>query len=338
MRGISHLETQQAGDWQESPCCYHLYGLVLMSVLPLPGPEFAGSGTAAVELYHGSASLFSRARRKAGIRPGKGDWFQHARLPDGSDYLRWSGLFEFLVSADGRRIACHALSGTSRESFQTYLLGQVFSFALLKHGFEPLHSTAVVIEGEAVAFLGDCGFGKSSLGAAFLQVGYPLLTDDLLVLKEGGDRFVAYPGPPRIKLFPSIARSLLGERVKGTPMTNQTPKLVIPVDRNETVLPQGAFPLKAIYVLTPPSPSLRSHKITIRKLSPRRAFGELLKNSFNTVIVEPARLKRQFVLASRLASSVPIKSLYYPRALERLPDVRQAILADLSNGTRLCFH
>ncbi|MFB3074256.1 MAG: hypothetical protein ACE1Z6_03640, partial [Candidatus Methylomirabilales bacterium] len=112
------------------------------------------------------------------------NWFQHLRLPDGSDYLRWSGLFEFLVSADGRRIACRELECASPESFQTYLIGQVLSFALVKRGIEPLHSTTVVIDGKAVAFLGDSGYGKSSLGAAFLQAGYPLLTDDLLVLKE----------------------------------------------------------------------------------------------------------------------------------------------------------
>ncbi len=337
MGGISHLETQQAGAWQGSPSCYRLYGLLLRSVLPLPGPEF-GSGTAAVEVFHGSASLFSRARTEAGISLEAGDWFAHARLSDGSDYLRWSGLFEFLVSAEGQRIACCELNGASQESFQTYLAGQVLSFALLKQGFEPLHATTVLIDGEAVAFLGDCGFGKSSLGAAFLQEGYRLLTDDLLVLKEEADRFLAYPGPPRIKLFPEIAKSVLGERVTGIPMNNQTSKMVIPLGQNETVLPQGAFSLKAIYVLTPPRASSRSSRITIRKLSPRRAFVELIKNTFNHLVVEPDRLKCQFVLATRLATRVPIASLSYPRALEQLPDVRQAILADLNNGTQLHFH
>jgi hypothetical protein len=338
MGGISHLETQQAGAWQGPPCCYRLYGLLLRSVLPLPGPEFAGSRSAAVEVFHGSASLFSRVQRKAGISPERGDWFAHARLSDGSDYLRWSGLFEFLVSADGRRIACRALNDTSHESFQTYLVGQVLSFALLRQGIEPLHSNAVVINGEAVAFLGDCGYGKSSLGATFLQVGYRLLTDDLLVLKEEMDRFMVYPGPPRIKLFPEIAKSLLGERVSGTPMSNQTPKLVIPLAQNETVSAECVFPLRAIYVLVPPRASSRSHKITIRKLSPRRAFLELIKNTFNATVVEPGRLKCQFMLATRLAARVPVKSLSYPRTLARLPAVREAVRSDLSNGATSNSH
>ena len=307
---------------------YCVYGVRLKSVMPLPGPETTSSGQAAIELLSGSASLFSWVRREAGICPEEKEWFSHAGLSDGSDYLRWSGLFEFLVSGDGYRINCRGLKGASPESFQTYLLGQVLSFALLKQGIEPLHATSVVLDEEAVAFLGDCGYGKSSLGAAFLQVGYPLLTDDLLVLKEKGDRFVAYPGPPRIKLFPEIARSMLGDRVNGTPMNSHTPKLLIPLVRNETVPPKYTFPLKAIYILRPPARSHNS-RIMIRPLPPRNAFVALIRNTFNAVVIDQERLKRQFALASQLAVRVPIKSLSYPRALQYLPAVREAVRSDL---------
>lgn len=309
------------------PRAYQVYGLRLKSVMELPCPASVSCGPIEVELVNGSASLFSRVHRSIGIKPNGAPWFQHARLPDGSDYLRWSGLFEFLISAEGRRIACRSLDGTAREAFQTYLLSQVLSFALLKRGIEPLHSTAVVVEGEAVGFVGDCGYGKSSLGAAFLQAGYPLLTDDLLVVKEAGGSFVAYPGPPRIKLFPEVAKSLLGDWVEGTPMNNLTPKLIIPLERHRSH--HAAAPLKAIYVLTHPGAGSRCKRVTVRRLSQRRAFLELLKNTFNTIVVEAERLKGQFVLAAEIASKVPIKLLSYPRTLPSLPSVREAILSDL---------
>ena len=85
------------------------------------------------------------------------------------------------------------------------MLGQALSFALVRQGFEPLHATVVVVDDHAVAFLGGNAFGKSSLAACFLEAGYRLLTDDLLILRESSDRILAYPGPPRIKLFPKIA-------------------------------------------------------------------------------------------------------------------------------------
>jgi len=304
-----------------------VYGLSLRSAIPLPCPAPISPGPATTEIVNGSAALFSRVRRATSIKSDGSGWFQHAGLPDGSRYLRWSGLFEFLIAPDGGRITCRPLDGVAREAFRTYLLGHVLSFALLKRGVESLHATAVVIGGETVAFLGDCGYGKSTLGAAFLQAGCSLLTDDLLVLKEQAGGFSAYPGLPRIKLFPEVAELLLGERVHGTPMNHLTPKRIIPLKRSQAS--RVPAPLKTIYALEPPVAASDRKQVVIRPLSARAAFLELVRNTFNPVIVDPGRLQRQFDLAARIASNVPVKSLSFPRGLARLPAVREAIESDL---------
>lgn len=306
---------------------YSLYGLWLRSQWPLPYPEGTEAGFSEVELVKGPASLFFGMAQEALIESNPATWFQHVCLRDGSTYLRWTGLFEFLISADGLRIACRPLNGASQEAFHTYLVSQVLSFALVKQGIEPLHATVIVVNEQAVGFLGDCGFGKSSLGGSFLQAGYPLLTDDLLVVKEESREFYAYPGPPRIKLFPEIAKSLLGERVKGTPMNTLTPKLIIPLDQHRSH--RAAAPLKALYVLTRSGAGSSCKRVMIRRLSQRRAFLALLRNTFNPVIIERERLKRQFKMATLVASKVPINLLSYPRILASLPSVREAILSDL---------
>jgi len=257
---------------------YRVYGLSLKSHLPLsclPGTEHV---LADVELVDGRDALFAQACRDARAKPDPTGWFCHRQLGDGSDYLRWNGLFEFLVSADGRRIACLPSNGNSREIFQTYLLSQVLSFALLKQGIEPLHATVVVWNGQAVAFLGDCGSGKSSLGAVFLRAGHSLLTDDLLVIKghgESGQGFLAYPGPPRIKLYPSIAASLFSNRFTGVPMNPRTRKRVIPLDAVQSS--HAPVPLRAMYVLRPPSRRRQADRITIRRLSHSRAMLQLIR-------------------------------------------------------------
>ncbi len=305
---------------------YSLYGLRLRSQWPLHSAGGGDAPLAEVELVEAAAQLMSAAARRSGIPPSGADWFRYARLPDGSTYLRWSGLFEFLVSADGRRIAGRPLTEVSPEVFHTYLVGQVLSFALVKRGIEPLHSTAVVVDGEAVGFLGGCGYGKSSLGAAFLGAGYPLLTDDVLVVRPEGRCFVAYPGPRRIKLFPEIATTLLGDLAGGAPMNPGTTKLVIPLPRERCAA--GPRPLRALYVLRPPA-SGSGERISIRSLPRRRACLELIRNTFNPVVVEGRRLRRQLDLAARLPAAVPIKSLCYPRDLSRMPEVLDAILSDL---------
>jgi len=319
---------EKLSDKRQPLPAYHLYGLCLRSQWLLPFPESAGLEPTDVELVEGPLSLFSEAAREANISPDAPGWFYYARLWNGSLYLRWSRLFEFLISADGRRVVGRPHTDASHEAFHTYLLGHVLSCALLKRGIESLHVTAVVIDGEAVGFMGDCGYGKSSLGAAFIQAGYSLLSDDLLVVEEKGRDFFAYPGPPRIKLFPEIANSLLGEGVKGTPMHNLTPKLIIPLERQQSY--RCAVPLKTIYMLTRPAARRRGEEVSIRGVSQRKSYLGLLKNTFNTVIAEPDRLKRQFALTAQVASKVPIKLLAYPRTLAVLPLVREAILRDLA--------
>lgn len=302
---------------------YEIYGLCVRSPVPLPGRRLSGPQDASLDLAWESDEYFSRVRRRAPLAPGGVDWFSHVHLPDGADYLVWHDLFEFVVSRNGRNIACRQLKNGRAEAFQTYLLGQVLSFAMLRQGIEPLHATAVAIEDVAVAFVGDCGLGKSSLGASFLQAGHRLLTDDLLVLERRGDHYLAYPGPTRIKLFPEVALAVLGH-VGGDPMNPTTSKFVIPLEEGQ--MATEPLPLAGIYVLRAPPATARKSTVSIRPLAPRRAFLDLVENTFNSVIVDAPRLQRHFELFAQVASSVPVASLTYSRDLEVLPEVRDHVL------------
>lgn len=278
-------------------------------------------------MVKGSGLTFSRALALAPPGWDEAAWSQSFTLDDGSTYLRWPNLFEFLISSDGRRISARPLGDASWEAFQTYLLGQVLSYALIKRGLEPIHATVVVTGSGALALLGDCGYGKSSLAAGFLRAGGRLLTDDLLLLEEKNGGLLAYPSFPRIKLFPETNKSILGREADGSLMNPYTRKLVIPLGPNQFCsTPQ---PLKAILVLRPPHPRSPSRRVTIRRLTPRQAHLALHANTFNTQVTEPARLQRLFRLAERVAAAVPCKSLSYPRDLNRLPEVVETILANL---------
>ncbi|MEX0991080.1 MAG: hypothetical protein WD004_02245 [Actinomycetota bacterium] len=250
-------------------------------------------------------------------------WFARVGRPDGSEYLRWTDLFEFLISPDGSRIEGRALEKASDESFQTYLLAQVLSFALLKKGVEPLHATTVVVNERAIAFAAMPGRGKSTLGAALLGAGARMLTDDALVLQPSDEGYMAQPSVPRIKLFPATARVLLGADASGVAMNEDTPKMIIPLD--EARFCDEPMPLQTIYVLADTS---RAEKVWTRRMSARRAFVALTRHTFNSVVVDEGRLRQQFAFATDVASAVPVKALSYPRGLDELPAVCDAILED----------
>lgn len=275
-----------------------------------------------VRLVGGEPARFDRARPAPPAR-GRDDWFRYRLLDDGTAYLRWKDLFEFLVSANGRCIEYQSLPRASHETLTAYLLGQVLSFSLLASGEEPLHGTAVVVDGKAVAFLGDCGSGKSTLGAAFLREGYSVLTDDLLALKPSGDAYLVYPGIPRLKLFPSVARRVL-RRARGTPLNHGTSKQILRLAGDQAY--RQPAPLAALYLLSPPSP--RQRGVTIEALTRSAALIELVRNTFNTVVQDRDRLARQFRFASHVATRIPVKRLCYARGLSRLPAVCDVVVED----------
>ena len=251
--GATFMNTPTVGALQGQPVTrsgsrqrtYELYGLSMRSDLRLPCREVGEASPPEIDLICGCDSLFASLDRQTGQGQVVADWFRHVRLKDGSDYVSWTDHFDFFISPDGGRVVYRVRCGASPESVQAYLLGQVLSFALLKRGREPLHATAVVVDGGCVAFLADCGEGKSTLGAAFIRRGYQMLTDDLLVLQGTGEGFLAHSGLPRIKLFPEQANEVLGHRVEGAALNRDTPKLIIPLSMDQHC--RAAVPLRAIY-------------------------------------------------------------------------------------------
>jgi hypothetical protein len=247
-------------------------------------------------------------------------WFSHCQLPDGSTHLRWRGLAEFVISRDGSSIGWRPLAPRTREALRGHLLTQVLSFSLLARGREPLHASAVAVPGGAIGFLGDCGAGKSSLTAAFLRAGHPLVTDDLLVLRGRKGGYAVEPGVPRIKLFPRVARRLLKGRRPGQRMVPGTRKLVFSVPHALSV--RRPLPLHSLYVLA------KGRSVRVLPVSPAVAFLEILRDAFNTVWVDRPRLVRQFQFARAVASRVRIRRITYPRRLSAIDEVREAILRD----------
>ena len=302
---------------------YGLHGLSVESGIALPCQPIGRTGRPDVTFEQDDKRLL--LARKRGARPNLKDWFTHRRLRSGAHYLCWTDQFEFLVSPDGRRIRFRPLEHANVESLTAYLLGQVLSFTLLALGEEPLHATVVVSHGRAVAFLGACGSGKSTLGAEFVSGGSRMLTDDLLAIEASNGGYLAHAGLPRIKLYPRIALKLLGEK-RGTRLNTGTTKRIVPLTSRRAT--SGTVPLAALYVLG----ETRERRITIESLSPSDALLAVLRNTFNTIVQDRHRLANQFALGSRLVERVPVRRQTYPRSLHALPTVRRAVLADLAGG------
>jgi len=307
---------------------YGVYGVVITSELPLPLREIRNDqtkGICEIAIRAASGNILSSLSEDFVPQNTPFPGFSFGETRDGSNYIRWEGLGEILVSKDGACITCHPFPQSETESFHVYLLGQALSFALVKMGFEPLHATAVAVGDQAVAFAGDCGFGKSTLAASFLEAGHRLLTDDLLLLRATTREFIAYPGPARIKLFPKIAEKLLGQRSDSVALNPQTRKQIIPL--NQRQICADPTPLRIVYTLAP-AREANSKGIRITELSKRESFVALVGATFNRMLADRERLQRQFHAIKGMVRAVTVKKVVYPRILSSLSEVREAIVSD----------
>ncbi|MCX5721260.1 MAG: hypothetical protein NT179_04415 [Nitrospirae bacterium] len=246
--------------------------------------------------------------------------------------LRLHDLADFLVDRQGTDVVALASHETPPETLHHILLNQVLPLVLNLRGQDALHATAVLTPQGICAFAGPAGVGKSTLAASFLLAGYPVISDDCLVLKEQEGRIVAVPGYPGLRLWDDVAQSLSLDPGHLSSVAHYTAKHRLLLPNQSQAFPTEPLPLTRLYILSPPeAPEARNKAaaISLRPFQPRHAFMELLSCLFRLDIRDKTMLARQFCFIERLVDQVPVKQLSIPQTVSALPAVRDAILADL---------
>jgi hypothetical protein len=296
---------------------YSVYGVSLASDMPFDFPleTHPPAGAPSVRFERGGEDCF---RDVGAVQPDAERWFSCSDLADGSLYFRWSGLYEFRADADGARVRYRAVGGTSADVLQNFLFGQVLSFALVRQGVEPVHAAVVDVGGEAIALLGDCTHGKSTLAGAFLGAGCRLVTDDVLVMRRQDGVLFAQPGTGRIKLMADAARAQLPGR-SGVPVFPGAGKHVFRL--GDAHLQASPVPLRAFVVLPSPDDRARCARAELVSIGRAQLFHHLVKNTYVRFVEDGPRLGRNFAANAHAAEAVAGFALRYPVGLHRLPAV-----------------
>jgi hypothetical protein len=208
-------------------------------------------------------------------------------------------------------------------------LGEVLSLWLEKQGIPAIHASAVQTDAGAAGFLSTNKGGKSTLAASLVQLGNPLLTDDIMPVEEYNGTFFCRPGYPCMRMWPDEARFFLGRHDDLEIVHPWFDKRRVPVGEEGF----GTFcntkqPIKALYL---PRRLESSDDILIEPVPPRDALIELVRNSFSISIVEALGLEVQrMMFFSRMVVQVPMRRLSYPSGFKHLRRVNEAILGDLA--------
>jgi len=305
---------------------YRICNLVLGSDIPLPALPYAGE-----ERQECSFRLVS------GLRPSltSVEWYQQWPSADGGTWiafgrmgsgyiLQFSDIASFTLSANFQDIQCLPRPGIPSETIEHLLLDQVLPLIVSSRGNLVLHASGVVTPTGAIAFLGATGLGKSTLAASFSEEGLPFLTDDCLVVKKDGDRILAVPSYPGLRLWPESLLAMFRYLPDLPQVAGYSTKKRLGAD-DRFPFHSELVALKRIYLLIEVASG-----ISIEPVKPRDAIPELMKYTFVMDINNRVDMRDKFEALSALAARSLCYRLAFQRDFSTLPDVRRAILAHVN--------
>jgi hypothetical protein len=252
-------------------------------------------------------------------------------------YLRY-GSVEFVIEFGEKTIVYCYPGYTSPETIWGIFVSDVLPYVLEERRIDVMHSSAVVMDGSGIAFVGYPGSGKSTLAAYLLKEGYPLLADDRLPLAISEDKVWAIPNFPGIRISEDAAKLFFGRMAEELPRVhsksekrflyfgtngNQASEKLEQKESEKSLLSEFCLrfqtepvPLERIYILKPDSDG-----IDISPLSPKDAFFNLIPHIFDS----RKPVEALFDDKCALARLVQVHSLSLPRSFHVLPDVVESI-------------
>jgi hypothetical protein len=256
--------------------------------------------------------------------PGGGDWLRFFRTSQGY-VLQFPDLAEFAISRDGTSISSRALSGASQETIEHLYQNQVLPLALSCQRKLVFHGSAVVVDGGALAFLGQSGMGKSTLATAFALNGAKLITDDGLHIEQSDDgQWQARPGHGSLRLWPDSRAALLPPGTGRVQAAGYTAKFRILTD-GCIGFSTAPAPLRQVYFLRQEG----AGEINIEAVSAADALIELVSHAFLLDLDDRDLIARHFDHLARMVEFPHFYRLDFPRRYSVLGEVRQKILANL---------
>ncbi len=314
---------------------YQVYGLQVRTSQPLPGLMPADSPDAVdlcIDLDKSCFSRFQSFPKKLWYASDKDRYGNFAHvwiLAEGEYYqFRYNDGASFVIDRSGTRIWAWWPSALSIEDIVTYLTGHILGFTLGLRGRLCLHASAVAIDGHAVALMAPGGGGKSTTAAVFAHLGFPVITDDVLVLLPRTDGFMVQPGYPRINLWPASIPAIAEvskDLPRIVPDSASYPKRYLDLIDGWDRFQSMPVPLTAIYT----GDSIdHSNQPFVTSVSARDAMIALAAQLYRFPLIERTDLIKEFELLARIASRIPLRLVTFRRELGRIAALCQAILAD----------
>jgi hypothetical protein len=232
----------------------------------------------------------------------------------------------FHITSEGL-ISCFLHEGSTMQLLRHLLLNQVIPRYLATSGLLVLHAGAVTLPNDrTVAFLGNSGFGKSTLVSSFHRHGAQLINDDCILLGQGENGVTAIGGLEGIRLFPDSVNAVFTEAAGFTNYTPYTDKqqLFLKGQSGDTLSVPRV--LDAIFLLNDPREA-PADSISIKPVSGSEAMMAMIYSAFSLDPSDKKMLASNFRnVGQAIGEHLGLYRLQYPRDHERLAEVRAAVI------------
>lgn len=222
---------------------------------------------------------------------------------------------------NGNEIIVEPSADVDEQMLSSCILGSGFSILLQQRGFLVLHASAVIIEGQAIAFIGNSGTGKSTMASAFMQCGYSVITDDVLAIQFDTGHPAVIPSYPVIKLLPDAIKAL-GNEIDALPLLYQSSRKHIQEFDYEHL--HLAYPLQKIYALS------IGDRHGIESLSSTETLFTLVNQSRAVKnLIDPNAKKLHFQQCAELTKTKLVSRLRRKPGLSELSEIVKLVETDL---------
>lgn len=249
------------------------------------------------------------------------------------DYRETDGhLLRFRFQGSGNYLNIYYSQAEMADIFPC-LMGPGLGAALHLRGVPLLHGAAAVLNGNALVVSGNSGMGKSTLTAALVAAGLPLLTEELTTLDFMGNDFWVLPGYPGLQLHADAVQGLGYSLVDCPPVYPGYPsddKRWLDVRRLPGGFHPDPAPLGLIYLLSGRQADLTTPKVT--PLSRTQACLALLEHLYGRRWLNLAP-QEALTRCARLAERVQVRRVWTPEGLDAVAATAQALMRDAqANG------
>ena len=206
------------------------------------------------------------------------------------------------------------------QDVRLFLLNTVIAALLIQRGYIALHGAAGIINGKAVAIVGDSGMGKSSLAMLFYDHGYDLLNDAICAIKVREGKAYVYPGIPQLNVWNDTLLRTNKDVNHYQPIRQGLEKYGFRIEKQFS---RQEAELSAII-------QMNRFNDTIVSLNPKtggKKFERLMKNSFFSEAIPDK--KQHFYQCKVISDSVRFYDLEYNPKMNQIDSAFDVILKEL---------